>query len=110
MRKIVVLLAFCLGACFHNTSPAMPEPATTLKVENQAFLDMTIYLLRGPERRRLGIAHGSSTSVFTIPADVLHGPTPLQFLADPIGGSRLPITEEVTVTAGDEVTMMIPPR
>ncbi|MDB4898602.1 MAG: hypothetical protein JWN53_410 [Gemmatimonadetes bacterium] len=102
-----------MAACYSQNQPdpnAEPVPPAILKVENQAFLDMTIYLLRGPQRIRMGIATGNSTTRFTIPPNVLFGATPLAFFADPIGGHRTPVSEEITVSPGDEVTLTIPPR
>jgi hypothetical protein len=89
---------------------AEPQPVTRLRVQNQAFLDMTIYVYRGQQRLRLGTANGNSTSRFTIPATLIFGATPLRFQADPIGSNRASISEEVTVSPGDEVTLMIPPQ
>ena len=89
---------------------AEPAPVTRLKVQNQAFLDMTIYVYRGPQRLRLGTANGNSTSRFTIPASLIFGATPLRFQADPIGSNRNSISEEITVSPGDEVTLLIPPQ
>ncbi len=109
MRRILGIFAFTLTACFHNSAPSSTQPATTLRVQNQAFSDMTIYLVRGAERVRLGTARGLATVFLTIPASALHGPTPLRFVANPIAGSRQPVSEEITVTAGDEITLMIPP-
>ncbi len=108
MKRILAVLALVFTACFPNTASSPSAPLTTLRVQNQGFADMTIYLIRGSERQRLGVAGGLTTVVLTIPSRVLHGPTALRFLADPIGGARQPLTEEVTVTEGDEITMMIP--
>jgi hypothetical protein len=103
----VALLAGC--ASLRNAS-APSGPQTSLKVDNQAFLDMTIYVMRGVERVRLGIAPGSSTAAFVIPRDVVQMSMPLRFVADPIGSSRASISEEISVRPGDEVTMQIPPN
>ncbi len=106
--------ALCVSvlAC-HRAKPNTqggPPPKTTVTVDNQSFLDMTIYVLSGGQRIRLGQATGSSKSKFTIPAYLIgYGIQPLRFLADPIGGNRLPISEEINVTAGDEVILTIPP-
>lgn len=100
------------AACFGNKKEdeaAEPVPATMLKVENQAFLDMTIYVYRSSQRVRLGIANGNSTSRFVIPSNLIFGSTPLRFQADPIGRSRQPISQEITVSPGDEVVLTIPP-
>lgn len=81
---------------------------TTLRVENQAFLDMTIYVVRSGQRYRLGVANGNSTARFVIPASMVGGVS-LSFLADPIGSSRTPVSQEIVVTPGDEVMLFIPP-
>jgi hypothetical protein len=80
-----------------------------LQVENRSFSDMVIYAISGAQRIRLGLATGNSTQGFTIPASVLRGGGPLRFLADPIGGSRTPVSEEMVVHPGDIVTLTIPP-
>jgi hypothetical protein len=110
---LVVAGLLVSSACFKNDPPdpnAEPTPATYLRVENQAFNDMTIYVLRGAQRVRLGIANGTSTTKLRIPDNLLFGPTSLAFYADPIGGTRTPVSQEITVSPGDEVTVTIPPR
>jgi hypothetical protein len=101
------------AACFKNDPPdpmAEPTPPTYVRVENQAFNDMNIYVLRGAQRLRLGTATGSSTTRFRIPNNLIFGPTALAFYADPIGGNRTPVSQEITVSPGDEVTLTIPAR
>ena len=102
-----------VGGCRPSADPdtaAEPVPPTRLRVENQAFLDMTIYVYRSSQRIRLGQASGNSTTRFTIPANLIFGSTPLRFQADPIGGSRTPLSQEISVSAGDEVMLTIPPN
>ena len=108
---VMTLSALAAGCSRNNPDPnAEPAPVTRLRVQNQAFLDMTIYVFRGPQRLRLGTANGNSTSRFTIPASLIFGATPLRFQADPIGSNRNSISEEITVSPGDEVTLLIPPQ
>jgi hypothetical protein len=100
------------AACSQNKNPdemAEPVPPTRLRVDNQAFLDMTIYVYRSSQRIRLGTATGNSVTRLTIPANLIFGATPLRFQADPIGASRAPISQEITVAPGDEVVLTIPP-
>ena len=110
----VALTCIALAAGCSSTQKsdqaAEPTPVTRLRVQNQAFLDMTIYVYRGPQRLRLGTANGNSTTRFTIPASMIFGATPLRFQADPIGSNRASISEEITVSPGDEVTLLIPPQ
>lgn len=111
----LVMLTACLAmasACSTNKNPdetAEPVPPTVLRVENQAFLDMNVYVYRSTQRIRLGTATGNSVTRLTIPANLIFGATPLRFQADPIGGNRSPISSEITVTPGDEVILTIPP-
>ena len=80
-----------------------------LQVENRGFADMVVYAVRGSQRVRLGLANGNSTKSFTIPTSLIRGSSPLRFLADPVGGNRSPISEEMLVHPGDIVTLTIPP-
>jgi hypothetical protein len=120
----LALVLSCLGTavgatvgCARTSSSgaggtAAPEQATTVKVVNQAYLDMNVYVSRAPEgqRIRLGTATANSTTILKIPAGVLVGAnTSLRFIADPIGSPRRSVSSEILVTQGDEVTLQIPP-
>src|SRR3982074_2645692 len=114
-RTMGVLVA-CLAlasACSMNKNPdemAEPVPPTRLRVENQAFNDMTIYVYRSSQRIRLGTATGNSVTRLTIPANLIFGATPLRFQADPIGGSPAPIRHDTTAPPRAEIRRTIPPR
>lgn len=104
---VVALLA---GGCGQQTQTGEPQPRTTLEVDNQASLDMNIYVLRGGGgRERLGTSTAHTRMTFTIPARLMFGLTPLRFQADPIGGNRAPVSQEITVSPGDNVRLIIPP-
>jgi hypothetical protein len=113
MLSLLSLLVFG-AACSRNAKEgdeaAEPVPPTYIKVENQAFLDMNIYVLRSSQRVRLGMATGNSTTRLLIPQNLIFGgSTSLRFQADPIGANRQPVSQEVSVSPGDEVVMVIPP-
>ena len=113
MVMLTACLAIASGCSLNRNNPdepIEPVPPTRLRVENQAFLDMTIYVYRSSQRVRLGTATGNSVTRLTIPANMIFGATPLRFQADPIGGNRTPISAEITVSAGDEVQLTIPPN
>jgi hypothetical protein len=97
--------------CGGRSPEANPNPSSSamLQVENRGFADMVIYAVRGGQRTRLGLANGNSTKAFTIPASLIRASGSLRFLADPIGGRRSPISEEMLVQPGDIVTLTIPP-
>lgn len=85
------------------------RPRTMVEVDNQSLADMTVYILRGSQRVRLGIASGLRTTTLTIPQGIVFGATALRFLADPIGGRVTPVSEEITVSEGQTVVLRIPP-
>lgn len=109
--RCVALVAFLVvSACGPASRQARgPETAqTTVRVENRNFLDMNVFVLRSGQRVRLGMVPGNSTRVLVIPQTLIFGSTPLRFLADPIGSRQTPISDDIMVRAGDQVTMMIP--
>lgn len=109
-RFLPLLLLTALACSTGSNEPREPQPRTTLMVDNQANLDMTIYVIRsGGSRERLGTATAHTRMTFTIPDRLMFGLTPLRFQADPIGANRAPVTQEITVTPGDEVRLIIPP-
>jgi hypothetical protein len=82
---------------------------TVVQVDNLGFQDMDVYAVRSGQRVRLGLAPGSSKTNLTIPSTLVNGLTSLRFIADPIGGSRASVSQEITVAPGDTVVMTIPP-
>jgi len=110
----LLLLAVAVPAC-GSSNEAKPETTpseqarTTVRVENRSFLDHNIFVLRGGQRVRLGMVTGNSTQTFTIPANLVFGVTALSFLVDPVGGSRQPVSNELPVSSGDNIQLIIPP-
>ena len=111
--RVLLLAAVCavVPACASSgtNAAASEREVTTVVVDNQALLDMTIYVLRGAQRIRIGVAPGLNKTRLTIPSGIVSGATSIRFLADPIGSNRTPISEEVTVGEGDEIGLRIPP-
>jgi hypothetical protein len=107
----VVALWLAAAGCY-GTGKNAPTPVerTTVRVENRGFLDRDIYVVRSGQRIRIGTVTGNSTATLTIPASVVGAVTALRFIADPIGAARPPVTEEITVSPGDQVVLMIPPN
>ncbi|MGQ0767005.1 MAG: twin-arginine translocation signal domain-containing protein [Gemmatimonadota bacterium] len=103
----LVAAAAVTAGCGAN-QPAADQPRTMLRVQNQSTLDMNIYLLAGSQRVRLGTATALTTTMLRIPSQFVFGASSLRFLADPIGATRTPVSESITVSPGDEVTLLIP--
>ena len=110
-RSILLSLSFTALACAPKQQAITPDlrEQTVLTVDNQGFIDMTIYAARGPQRIRLGNATGNGKTNFNIPPALMSGLTTLHFVADPIGGRRASVSEEITVAPGDTIVLQIPP-
>jgi hypothetical protein len=108
-----LVLAVVLASLGCRTGHARSEDEgplrTTIEVQNEDFNDMTVYVLVNGSRTRLGIAPGNKTTVLTIPEYLLNGVPVMRFVADPIGGNRTPVSEEVNVNPGDQLEMVIRP-
>jgi hypothetical protein len=75
------------------------------------FADVTVYAISPTGSRvRLGQVSGNSTQRLVLPSYLVRGGERLRFLADPIGGSQGPVSEELYVAPGEAVTLTIPPR
>jgi hypothetical protein len=104
----VMLLAACSKPQPDEQPPSPTDARTVVTVDNRGFLDMTIYVLDGSQRVRLGVANGNRATEMTVPGQLVRGIAHLQFLCDPIGGNRAPVSDEITVEPGDHVTLTIP--
>lgn len=108
-----LLLAFASTlSCRTGGAPANADsgPATTtIDVQNNDFNDMTVYVVMNGQRTRLGVAPGLKTTVLTIPRYLVFSGSTLRFVGDPTGGNRTPVSEEIDVSPGDQLVMIINP-
>jgi hypothetical protein len=108
----ISILLLAVGACAGmggGSGNPNPNEPTVVEVDNRGFADMTIFAVRTSQRVRLGIATGNSKTRLTIPTSVSSGLATLRFIADPIGGRRNSVSQEITVAPGDTVVLTIPP-
>ena len=115
MKRIATVLTIVLAiagtACSRNSRLQSPPSApTVLKVENQGFPDMNIFVVpAGGSRVRLGTVTGNSSAYFTLPDFVVRGSRELRFQALPIATPRGELSQSIFVTPGDTVQLVIPP-
>ena len=108
LAVLLLVAGACAGTGGGAGNPSPNEP-TVVEVDNQGFVDMTIYAVRSSQRFRLGLATGNSKTRLTIPTSVSGGLASLRFIADPIGGRRNTVSQEITIAPGDTVVLTIPP-
>jgi hypothetical protein len=107
LLALVVLLSACRTASPRPNDSDAARTKTTISVENQDFPDMTVYAVQNGQRVRLGIAPGHATTVLEIPSYLIVAGAELQFVCDPIGGSRLPVSERINVYPGDQLVLIV---
>jgi hypothetical protein len=111
LMAALMTLSACGGRQASGSTAPERDAESTLTVENLGFADATVYAVTGTGSRvRLGLVNGNSTQRLTLPGYLVRGGDQLRFLADPIGGSQGPVTEELFVGPGDNVVLTIPPR
>lgn len=117
LLPLSLLAVLAGGACARTVAVEGETPegeapvraTTTVRVDNRSFDQVVIYVLsQSGMRRRLGEVSGTSTRVFEIPRNMIFGATPLRFQVDPIGGSRTPISQDIVVSEGDQVQLLVP--
>jgi len=108
IRRLAFVSFALLAACGpHRNVPRLPDRIVI--VDNQGFADMTVYVVEGTFRQRLGIATGASVTRLTLPRRMSSGVRRLQFICNPIGGSRTTVSQDITSGPGDTITLTIPP-
>ena len=99
-----LLMAMTVLACRKRdaeTRPA-PDPNTPVPVEIESHFmgDVTIYLVRGSMRQRLGMVTGLGTAEFTFPWRWLSQSGTSRLMAYPIAGARAHLSEPLIVQPG----------
>ena len=101
----VLACAAALESCLLRKSEpedAEPAPETLLSVENRHWSDVTVYVLRGNARVRMGTVTSMNTVRFVFPAVLVGHVTDIRLMADPVGNEPY-VSEPVTVGPGDLV-------
>ena len=114
--RFLPLLALLLLAagCNPSRQPGSVAPGSqgaTLRVENQAWMDMTIYVVDtgSGARRRIGMVIATTGANLHIPDAVVGPGRTLRFIADPIGNQQTATSFDIYVRPGQRVTITIPP-
>ena len=108
----IALAAVALPGCGRNSAQTNPGPEgfATVRVENDNFRDMRVYVRPGAggARYRLGTANGMEVTVLKIPRTMTTGITELTFEIQPMGGGGSQFSQKITVGGGEEIVLRIP--
>ena len=106
---VVALLLMHFAACSgskEETEAPVDQPDVTVRVTNEDWLDVTVYVIYHAKRFRLGRVIIGNTEVFVVPEGLIVGATELQFLGIPLASRDNRLTEPLIVSPGDEVTLV----
>lgn len=111
LSSALVLAAFAVAACHRGAvAPINPQAEVAVTVDNQNFLDMNVFIIRGGQRIRLGTVPGLTSRILMVRPELIGYGTDVQFELHPIGGRSNPISETISVRPGDVVHLTIPPN
>lgn len=101
-----------LGSCAPLPNPDVaPRDYGTeeilFQVKNFNWSDVTVYLLRGGVRTRLGVVNSMGEASFRLPAGLMGSSSDVRLLLDPIGSSVAYMTDPIFVQPGQTVEMSV---
>jgi hypothetical protein len=105
-----VLVLVLATACHHsgNVGDRAAENSwngeLTLRVVNHSWLDVTIYLVQGTRRDRVGTATATTTTEFHVAMRRFSGGGEYQLMGDPVGSRQVVRSERLHAQSGDVVT------
>ena len=113
----LAMLAAPLGGCAggrtttQSSAGGEVEPTrTSVVVDNRSFHDYDVYAIRSGVRVRIGQVTAGRRAELTIPTTVVQPATPIAIFASSIGGGAPAVSEQFSVSPGDQVSLLIPPR
>src|SRR2546421_5481018 len=98
MRVFPLLLFTLAAAACHRgaVAPINPQAEVAVNVDNQNFLDMNVFLIRGGQRIRLGTVPGLSSRILMVRPELVGYGTELRFELHPIGGRADPLPPTIS--------------
>ena len=84
------------------TKKAGPKPVRVY-VQNNNWLDVRVYAVRGSTRFRLGTVHSQQGQFFELPTHMTESGQHVQLQADPVGSARSKTMPDVMINPGDIV-------
>src|SRR5438094_9021747 len=105
MRVFPLLLCTLAAAACHRgaVAPINPRAEVAVTVDNQNFLDMNVFLVRGGQRIRLGTVPGLTQRTLMVRPELIGYGTELRFDLHQIGGRSNPVSETISVRPGDVI-------
>src|SRR5256714_14405587 len=103
---VLVVLAVTGPGCHRPAAaPLNPKAEVAVTVDNQNFLDMNVFIIRGGQRIRLGTVPGLTSRILMVRPELIGYGTEVQFELHPIGGRSDPATQTIRVRPGGGIPL-----
>jgi hypothetical protein len=102
---LLLVVSGC-GTAQPSTTPVPQKEASAgfpVRVDNQNFSDMSIYVVSGGQHWLLGQAGGLTRTTLNIPSDVAPADGRVRLEADPIGSSPAVFTPVLIISPGQSI-------
>jgi hypothetical protein len=103
----IVILSACAPTAQRGSAPNPVNGGTTLVVRNDNWNDVTIYLVRGSMRTRIGSVIAMGQAEFKIPAAYVVGVSDVTLQAAPTGSNESYISPSIMVFPGAQLTLTV---
>ncbi len=115
LRAVIVPLTILLaaGACAHTGSSPNTASAnihareTTVRVTNNNWSTMAVYVVRLGMRTRIGTVESMRTEVLRVPRPLVSAAGDIRLLADPIGSTNRYLTPIIQVSPGQRIDFKV---
>jgi len=103
---VLVLASGCGGGADPDAAPD-PRPAAVVRVTNQNWQDVDVFIVQSGIRQRLGMVAAMGTARYTVPRRFNAAANAIRLMVDPVGGTRGYLSQAVLVRPGQEVDLRI---
>jgi hypothetical protein len=110
LAAAALLLAACAPSATGGApggSPRRETAPSTVTVDNRNWLDVTVYVVQGTSRIRLGMVTGMGSATFHLPRSLQAYPGQVRLLADPVGSNHAYLSDAVQLRPGQRVGLEV---
>lgn len=110
---VLLVLLLAAGACVSGRggqeerqsggSSAFADRPLRVRVENQNWNTIHVYILAGGQSRSLGQLSSQNTEEYEVPSQIMGSRREIRLVADPIGSREGFVTDRILVNPGDRV-------